>query len=693
VSTRLFVRGLLLLLALQAYCQESARNPVQDPTPTSSRALTISGIGEGAKPIDGAWQFHTGDDSRWALPGFDDSSWEEIGTDAPFGAQGHPSYAGFAWYRRHVNIVPTSGSTDEYSVLIPHAEDAYEVYWNGKLIGSYGKLPPQPSWYYSAFPHTFALRGSANGVLAIRVWKAPLDIFSLAESGGLYAPPLVGDPGTISIHENEILWGVVVGSLFDYALILLRAFVAALCVVLWFRNRQEQLFVWVGVFTITPVALQILQNLFLIPIPYGIARAINQPIYALSNISLWFLLLWILRLNDRPRIVLLTIILAWITFMAGVADGLLALFWGSATPWMQWADGIFCTIILFLEVYPFFLIAIGLRTKLDESRWAVALAAFVLQLLHTIADVSALGQRFTHISLYGDVIDTPLFTIQGVSFRLEKVTSLALFAAIIYAVYRHMLEQQARRNALEQELQSAREIQQVLIPETLPSLERFAITSAYTPAQEVGGDFFQILPIADGSTIVALGDVSGKGLKAAMNVSMIVGVMRAQAATTSSPAEMLSALNHCLVGRMQGGFATGIIFRLDPDGTFTCANAGHLPPFLNGREFPLDPSLPLGLLSIAEYGETTLHLHSGDQLAVYTDGLLEARNETGELFGFERLHELFATRPTAQQASEVAVAFGQDDDITVLILTRLAAGEESTTSLVAPALESLAERI
>ncbi len=673
----------MLLLGLHACLRASEAQPGAPP-----KALVIAGIGEGAKPIDGDWQFHTGDDPQWAKPGFDDSQWENIGVDTPFGAQGHPSYAGYAWYRRHLIIEPTAGSTDEYAILIPHAEDAYEVYWNGKLLGTYGKLPPHPRWYYNVLPQTFALRGSANGVLAIRVWKAPLDIFSLAETGGLYAAPLVGDPGTIAMHENDFLWGVVQGSLFDYSLILLRGFIAVLCVILWFRNRQEQLFIWVGIFTVAPVALQLLQNLFLLPVSYETARAINQPIYALSNISLWFLLLWILRLNERPRVVQVTKVLAWITLAAGLADGLLAFFWGSATHWMQWADGIFCAVILLSEVYPLFLVAIGLRTKLDESRWAVALAAFILQLLHTITDASALGQRFTHISLYGDVIDTPLFTFQGIDFRLEKVTSLALFAAIIYAVYRHILEQQARRSALEQELQSAREIQQVLIPETLPSLDRFAISSAYTPAQEVGGDFFQILPNADGSTIVALGDVSGKGLKAAMNVSMIVGAMRAQAATTSSPVEMLAALNHCMVGRMQGGFATGVILRLDPDGTVACANAGHLPLYLNGRELLLDPSLPLGLIPGAEYIETTVHLNPGDQLCVYTDGLLEARNELGELFGFERLHNLFASRPTAQQATEVAVSFGQDDDITVLILTRLAAGEESTTSLVAPAFVS-----
>src|SRR5262249_16852525 len=163
-----------------------------------------------------------------------------------------------------------------------------------------------------------------------------------------------------------------------------------------------------------------------------------------------------------------------------------------------------------------------------------------------------------------------------------------------------------------------REIQQVLIPEALPSLEGFSITSAYAPAQEVGGDFFQILPNADGATIVALGDVSGKGLKAAMNVSMIVGVMRSEAIATSGPAEVLRVLNHWLVGGMQGGFATAVVFRLDPDGGVTCANAGHLPPILNGREFHLDPALPLGLAAGVAYRETTLHLNRGDQLAFYT---------------------------------------------------------------------------
>jgi serine phosphatase RsbU (regulator of sigma subunit) len=144
---------------------------------------------------------------------------------------------------------------------------------------------------------------------------------------------------------------------------------------------------------------------------------------------------------------------------------------------------------------------------------------------------------------------------------------------------------------------------------------------------------------------------------------------------------------------MQGGFATSIIFRIGSNGEATLANAGHLPLFLNGKEFSLEPSLPLGLVGETTYEEVTVRLQPGDQLSVYTDGLLEARNPSGELFGFERLRTLFASRPTAQEASQAAVAFGQDDDITVVTLTRLAAGEESTTQIVAPELNELPARM
>jgi len=285
------------------------------------------------------------------------------------------------------------------------------------------------------------------------------------------------------------------------------------------------------------------------------------------------------------------------------------------------------------------------------------------------------------------VIWNPLFSIRGVDFPPERVLSLALFAAILFATYRYILEAQERRMLLEGEVAGGREIQKVLVPDDIPQIEGYAITGSYTPMLEVGGDFFQVIPNEDGSAIIALGDVSGKGIKAGMNVSMIVGVLRAEAGLTS-PAEMLGSLNRCLAGRMSGGFATGVVFRIDPDGAVTIANAGHLAPFLNGQEFPLEASLPLGLIAYSDYSEITMQMQLGDQLTLYTDGVLEATNpDTKEMFGFERMSALFASRPTAEEAARAAIAFGQDDDVTVLTITRLRAGEHGTTSVESHAID------
>ncbi len=264
-----------------------------------------------------------------------------------------------------------------------------------------------------------------------------------------------------------------------------------------------------------------------------------------------------------------------------------------------------------------------------------------------------------------------------------------LFVSIVYAVYRYSVDQSKRQLAVEQEFKSAQELQRVLIPETLPPIPGFAVTSSYRPAQEVGGDFFQLIAKAEGSSLFILGDVSGKGLKAAMTVSLLVGTVRTLAEMYDDPAEILSGLNRRLYGRMQNGFVTCVILQLDPDGVCTFANAGHLPPYLNHNELHLPPELPLGLVPSASYDKVTIQLEVGDRLTLYTDGLLEARAPSGEIFSFDRLQELIATKPDARQASEAAVSFGQEDDITVLTITRLATGVESTTVLEAPTLAPL----
>ncbi len=658
----------------------------QRKIPKAQAPLVIRGLGTGAVPINGSWRFHPGDDLVWATSAFDDSAWESIHTSDSWGSQTHPGYTGFAWYRRQLQIDPASGVQATYALLMPPVDDAYEVYWNGALIGRYGKLPPHPSWYYSSLFRTFTLPATRTGTLAIRVWKSPLLFVDSGSLGGMHGAPLLGTPDAIATQMAAINSESTKQVLYDYTLAILYGFVTLLSLLLWSRDRKIKLFLWLAVFTATPVLLSVIQGLFLIPIGYGLGRGLNQPIYALNHISLWYLLLWLLRLNGNRTLVRWTRGLAICTLAAGVLDGALAFFWGSAGPGMQGLDAILTTIILVVEVFPFVIIAVGIRQRLEPSRWWVAISALVSQMIDTVADASAAGQRYTRWSFF-ETVNAPIFIVHGVAFRAANLAAIGLFISILYAVYRYSTEQQARQNVLEREMHSAQEIQRVLIPDVLPSLEGYAVTSAYRPALEVGGDFFQIIREEQGSTIIALGDVSGKGLKAAMNVSLIVGVLRSLSDTNFTPARMLERLNRCLCGRLQGGFVTAVILRLQSNGNVTLANAGHLPPFLNQRELAVEGSFPLGLIPSADYGEVSLHLQPDDQLSLYTDGLVEARNAAGELYGFDRLYALFAGRPTAQQATETAIAFGQDDDITVLTLTRLAAGVQSTTSLTAPFLE------
>ena len=150
-----------------------------------------------------------------------------------------------------------------------------------------------------------------------------------------------------------------------------------------------------------------------------------------------------------------------------------------------------------------------------------------------------------------------------------------------------------------------------------------------------------------------------------------LGTLRPLAEFNSSPAAVLNGLNRRLVGRLQGGFATTVVFRLAPSGDCTLANAGHLPPFLNSSEMSLEPSLPLGIDPNSDYIDRNILLHDEDRLTLYTDGVLEATNAERELYGFERVTALLADRPDAATIAATARTFGQEDDITVLTITRL----------------------
>jgi hypothetical protein len=146
--------------------------------------LVVDNLGKGAAPLDGPWQFHPGDDPAWAAASFDDSSWGQVTGDKPLGLQGHPSFEGYGWYRRHITLSPAPGTSADFALLIPAVDDVYELYWNGVPIGHLGAMPPHWVWYSGVPAQIYGLGPARTGVLAVRVWKTPLFSTDDGTAGG-----------------------------------------------------------------------------------------------------------------------------------------------------------------------------------------------------------------------------------------------------------------------------------------------------------------------------------------------------------------------------------------------------------------------------------------------------------------------------------------------------------------------------
>jgi hypothetical protein len=235
---------------------------------------------------------------------------------------------------------------------------------------------------------------------------------------------------------------------------------------------------------------------------------------------------------------------------------------------------------------------------------------------------------------------------------------------------RRYIRTETEKALLESEMAAAREVQRVMVPEQMPIVSGYSIESIYRPAAEVGGDFFQVIPLQSGRTLVVIGDVSGKGLSAAMIVSMIVGILRTLTGYTEDPAEILTQLNRRQCGRADRVFATCIAVRIDGNGRLVMANAGHLPPYRNGAEIPLAGSLPLGLVEDADYEPSFVEMSVGDRVVLVTDGIAEARDAQGELLGFTRVESLLSEGASARNLVEAAQQHGQNDDMTVISIVR-----------------------
>ena len=659
---------LLLILACLAFPlwgQDATAFKTKDP-------------GKGFVEVSGNWRFHTGDDLAWAQPGFDDSSWEQLRGDTTWGAQTHPAYVGFAWYRKKIDVEAAGGPL---TILMPPVDDTYELYWNGEKIGASGKVPPHAHWNAFPRPATFPLP-SSSGVLAVRVWMPMLGSADPVTLGGFENAPHIGDATYLELQKNVKVMAAqraALPTLISSCLMIVSGFISLL---LFLRERTRSLYFWLAIY-LTTIGASVLRRI----VASGDIGYLSDQLYLqffdfAASVSLWAVLLSLFGMDRERSWRRWTLGLAGVYFVAIVVDILTLFVWENGGKGAVWTDALSTAVY---SVAPLYIVAIvvgGLRRRSQIDLWPLAsilvfegLWVFALQIVGQGVQITHWNNAFAYMFNVG-------FSLGEYRFGMRAILETLSFVALVFTVAREQYVERRRQARMEMEVRSAREVQQVLVPETVPPVPGFAIDSVYKPAAELGGDFFQVIALPDTSTLIVVGDVSGKGLKAGMTVSLIVGSLRTLADYTQQPAEILEGLNRRLFGRVQDGFATCVVLRLETNGEATIANAGHLAPFRDGEELPLRGSLPLGISPDTVYEDLVFRLQEAETLTLYTDGIIEARNATRELFGFERIQRLAQDKKSAEQIVEAACAFGQEDDITVLSIRRLAAAEEPAQARV-----------
>ena len=289
-------------------------------------------------------------------------------------------------------------------------------------------------------------------------------------------------------------------------------------------------------------------------------------------------------------------------------------------------------------------------------------------------------------SAYHTQIEADSEFVVGLANLVSQAATTIRMRREIQAREQRLKQEAHARERIEQELHVARRIQQASLPESVPSLEGWEICPRYRPAKEVGGDFYDFLELEDGCLGLVVGDATGKGVPAALVMSTTCGMLRAVSqASDYSPGEVLGRVNEALTARIPANmFVTCFYGVLDPSsGSFTYANAGHDLPYLRrggGEAEELKArGMPLGLMPGMSYVEKETTLQSGEAALFYSDGLVEAHDLEGEMFGFPRLRSLVAGHDKERSLVEflmeelysfVGEGWEQEDDITLVALQR-----------------------
>ncbi len=519
--------------------------------------------------LSGDWRIIESDDPTFAQPGFDDSAWKTVALPGRRFFRGAVSTGVseyFFWLRRTVEL-PAGLENRKLALTLGNLTENYEVYWNGSLLGGAGDFTVAHSQI--ARPRTFDLPAGASGRVTISIrgwvhgaigpgyWRTDgIDSGPYVLTGAANAPRRVGEP------LFDRLRAQTTPDLVSSTLLLLLALIILLVSL---RQRRIEL-LWLALFD-AAVAYRFLQAWLLIApetaawASYVILGPINRMIFlsfllaALRIRARWLqAAAWIFTTLAYVRFDALR--LTHLVVLSGVTVGLLG--------WAVWRR--------------------QERRREENAMLAAAAALF------------AAGFTVDILQYAGLTASAPIGPYRV---ELHAILTAVFSAALVLDLTRRLLTDSTEKLRLANELEAAREIQQLLLPAAETSTALYTAEAAYTPASEVGGDFHWSRAESDGSLLLVVGDVSGKGLRAAMLVSVAIGILQNEA--SKSPAAVLAALNRGLAGRARGGFVTCCCALFDADGKAVIASAGHPAPYCDGREIEAPPGLPLGIVPGAEY--------------------------------------------------------------------------------------------
>jgi phosphoserine phosphatase RsbU/P len=601
----------------------------------------------GTVDLTSGWRAQEGDDMAWAQRAFDDSGWKTVELDAL-----GPARPGWRWYRRNVQL----GEQDTFiHLLVQGGDGTYELYVNGKKMEG----PELRSWFGVSRPTERTIwvgKGYAQLELALRThapssytaWHLPL--FLNFELG---TPEAIADAQAAA--QSQRLYPALPSIAINVCVIL--AGLGSLALFLDQRLRKE--YWWLGLYLLFLGLSNLIFNCSsdgMIPLAWNWLLG-DLLIYAFTIMQVEFTFSFVGKVLGR----------GWRGYEALLVLGLVPAVMTqtgrlSSSTYISIQALLILPAALILPV----LLLVWYRRGNREAGWlvlpslfpAAATAAFDVG---TVSIFSGWGKL--------DSLTNPI-SMGPISLQLADVGDFLFVLAIVVVMFFRFTRVSREQIRVAAELSAAREIQRRLVPAELPQIPGYALAAAYFPADEVGGDFYQVLDQGNGAQLVVVGDVSGKGLKAAMTGTLALGALRTLAAEGLGPAVVLTRLNAQLVQTGDGGFITCVCVRITDRGEATVANAGHLPPYCNGEEWELAPELPLGIALTGKYAERMFRLKPGDQLTLLSDGVVEARDAQGSLFGFARTRGLSAQTATAIAAA--ALQFGQEDDITVLTVTRTA---------------------